>query len=147
MPSSLAVPDNVMVFASKDILYSMFLYFEINISWNFNGLATISLSLSHFVAVYVSISSWLEMVSKSFPQACRVDSSAKLQITVSFMKRSKSLIQFVIFNPWKLPWNWIAFYQNSFAISPGLLYHLIRGDYGRLVNEAFTSNPIVSLKQ
>ena len=93
MPSSLTVPDNVMVFPSKDILYSMFLYFERNISWNFNGLATISLSLSHFVAVYVSISSWLEMVSKSFPQAYRVDSSAKLQITVSFMKRSKSLIK------------------------------------------------------
>ena len=29
-------------------------------------------------------------------------------------------IQFVIFNPWKLPWNWIAFYQNSFVISPDL---------------------------
>ena len=29
------------------------------------------------------------------------------------------LIQFVIFNPWKVTWNWIAFYQNSFVISPG----------------------------
>ena len=28
-----------------------------------------------------------------------------------------------------------------------LLYQLIRRDTGRLVNEAFTSNPIVSLKQ
>ena len=56
-------------------------------------------------------------------------------------------IQFVIFNPWKLTWNWIAFYQNSFVISPGLLYHLIRRDNGRLANEAVTSNPIVSLKQ
>ena len=27
--------------------------------------------------------------------------------------------QFVIFNSWKLPWNWIAFYQNPFIISPG----------------------------
>ena len=36
---------------------------------------------------------------------------------------------------------------NSFVISPGLLYHLIRRDYGRLANEAFTSNPVVSLKQ
>ena len=26
--------------------------------------------------------------------------------------------QFVIFNPWKLPWNWIVFYQNSFVVSP-----------------------------
>ena len=54
---------------------------------------------------------------------------------------------FVIFNSWNLPWNWIAFYQNSFVISPGLLYHLIRCNYGRLAHKAFTSNPIVSLKQ
>ena len=45
--------------------------------------------------------------------------------------------QFVIFNPWKVPWNWIAFYQNSFVISPVLLYHLVRRDTGRLENEAF----------
>ena len=32
-------------------------------------------------------------------------------------------------------------------ITPGLLYHLIRSDSGRLANEAFTSNPIVSSKQ
>ena len=56
-------------------------------------------------------------------------------------------IPFVIFNPWKLPWNWIAFSQISFVISPGLLYHLIRRDTGRHANEAFTSNPIVTLKQ
>ena len=55
--------------------------------------------------------------------------------------------QFVIFNPWKVPWKWIAFYQNSFVISHGSLYHLIRGDSGRLASEAFTSNPVVSLKQ
>ena len=30
---------------------------------------------------------------------------------------------------------------------PGLLYHLIRRDTGRLANEVFTSNPIVSSKQ
>ena len=28
-------------------------------------------------------------------------------------------IQFVIFNPRKVPWNLIAFYQNYFVISPG----------------------------
>ena len=28
------------------------------------------------------------------------------------------LLQFVIFNPWKVPWNWTVFYQNSFVISP-----------------------------
>ena len=50
-------------------------------------------------------------------------------------------------NPWKVPWNWIAFTQNSFVISPGLFYHLIRRDTGQLANEAFTSNPIVSSKQ
>ena len=55
--------------------------------------------------------------------------------------------QFVTLNSWKIPWNWIAFSQNSFVISPGLLYHLIRRDTGRLANETFTSNPIVSLKK
>ena len=38
-------------------------------------------------------------------------------------------------------------YENSFVLPPGLLYHLVRHDYGRLANEAFTSNPLVSLKQ
>ena len=33
--------------------------------------------------------------------------------------------QFVIFNPWKVS---IAFSQNSFVVSPGLLYPLIRPD-------------------
>ena len=45
------------------------------------------------------------------------------------------------------PWNWMAFYQNSFVTSPGSLYHLIRRDSGRLANEVFTSNPIVSSKE
>ena len=39
--------------------------------------------------------------------------------------------QFVFFNPLKVPWNWIAFYQNSLVISPGLLYHPIRRERGR----------------
>ena len=55
--------------------------------------------------------------------------------------------QFVTFSPWKVPWNWIAFYQNSFLISPGLFYHLIRHDTGWLENQVFTPNPIVSSKQ
>ena len=41
----------------------------------------------------------------------------------------------------------MVFYQNSFVISPGLLYHLIRRDSGRLANEAFTSNPTVCSKE
>ena len=40
-----------------------------------------------------------------------------------------------------------VFYQNSLVISPGLLYHLIRSDSGRLASKAFTSNLIVSSKQ
>ena len=55
--------------------------------------------------------------------------------------------QSVIFNPWKVLWNWIASYQNSFVISPDSLYDLIRRDSGRLANRAFKSNPIVSWKQ
>ena len=73
------------------------------------------------------------------------------QIILNFIFKITFLIflasQFVIFNPWKDPWNWIAFYQNSFVISSGLLYHLIRRDSGRLANEDVTSNPIVSSKQ
>ena len=55
--------------------------------------------------------------------------------------------QFVIFNPWNIPWNWIALSQNYLVKSAGLLDHLTRRDTGRLVNEDFTSNPIVSSKQ
>ena len=43
------------------------------------------------------------------------------------------LLQFVIFNPWKVPRNWIVF-----SASPGLLYHLIRRDTRWLANEPFT---------
>ena len=67
-------------------------------------------------------------------------------ISNAFFQLSLS-IQFEIFNPWKVPWNWIAFCQNYFVLSHSLLYHLIRSDTGRLANEAFTSNSIVSSKQ
>ena len=36
---------------------------------------------------------------------------------------------------------------SKLFFSPGLLYHLIRRDTGRLANEAFTSNFIVSSRQ
>ena len=58
-----------------------------------------------------------------------------------------STVQFVIFNPWTVPWNWIAFSQNSFVISPGLLHDLIRRENKLLAKEAFISNTIVFLKQ
>ena len=56
-------------------------------------------------------------------------------------------VHLLIFNPWKVPWNWIAFSQNSFVISPGLLYHLIRRDTGQLANEVVTANSIVSSRK
>ena len=56
-------------------------------------------------------------------------------------------VLFVIFSPWKVLWNWIASSQNSFNISPSLLYHLIRRETGRLSSQAFASNAIVSLKK
>ena len=37
--------------------------------------------------------------------------------------------------------------SKFFCLSPGSLHHLIRRDSGRLANEAFTSNPIISSKQ
>ena len=68
---------------------------------------------------------------------------------LSFVKRyfAKLLGQFIIFDPWKVPWNWKAFSWNSFVISPSFFYHLIRRDNGLLANEAFSSDPIVSSKQ
>ena len=51
------------------------------------------------------------------------------------------------FQSMKSPVELNTFYQNSFVISPGLLYYLIRRNTRRLANEAFTSNPIVSSKQ
>ena len=89
----LNVSDDLMVFPSKDILFLIFLYFQRNASWNFDGLATISLSLNHFMAVFISSSSLLEMASKSFPQTYRVVSFTKLQSSFSFIKRSKSLMK------------------------------------------------------
>ena len=54
-------------------------------------------------------------------------------------------VQFGNFNPWKVV---LAFSQNSFVISTGLLYHLITHDSWWLASKAFVlSNPIVSLKQ
>ena len=51
------------------------------------------------------------------------------------------------FQTMKSPVELNSLYQNSFLMSPGLLYHLIRRESGRLANEAFTSNSIVSLRQ
>ena len=51
------------------------------------------------------------------------------------------LNQFLILHPWKIPWNWIAFYWNSFVISLGLM----RGETGGLANEVYFSNSIVFL--
>ena len=53
----------------------------------------LNVSLEHsvkpFIAVVVSSSSIFEMVPKSFPLAYRIESWAKLQIPVSFLKRYK----------------------------------------------------------
>ena len=102
LPSSSTLSDHLMVFPSKDMFFSMFLYFERNISWNFDGLATISLSLSHCIALFVSISSLKEMVSNFFPQGYRVVSSAKLQISVFYEK--KQVIDKSIEKDWCCLW-------------------------------------------
>ena len=52
---------------------------------------------------------------------CRSVISTKLLCNLSawvFSCKSAAYFQFVIFNLWKIPWNWIAFYQNSFVLSP-----------------------------
>ena len=40
-------------------------------------------------------------------------------IFVGYSNGNESFTKFVIFNPLKVPWTWIAFYQSSFVISPG----------------------------
>ena len=47
----------------------------------------------------------------------------------------------------KTPMELNSLLWNFFCYTPGLLYRLIRRDYGRLVNEAFRSIRIVSFKQ
>ena len=64
-----------------------------------------------------------------------------------YLWKHNQFAMFLIFNPWKALWKLIAVTQNSFIVSPGLLYHLTRGDTGRLVNEIVPSNPIDSLKE
>ena len=40
-------------------------------------------------------------------------------VAIALTTLLQDTFQFVTFNPWKVLWNWIAFYQNSFVISPG----------------------------
>ena len=40
----------------------------------------------------------------------------------SKMNCKKKITQFVIFNPWKVPWNWIAFSPDSCVISPAISF-------------------------
>ena len=101
-----------------------------------------------FNAVYIVYYIWNE-TKIYFNVALRyflIIKFSKWVISVDMMSFMLSPLQFVIFNPRKVPWNWIAFSQNSFFISC-LLYHLIRRDTGRLASEAFTLNLIVSTKQ
>ena len=56
---------------------------------------------------------------------------------------AKMVKHFVMFNPWKVPWNWTTFYWNSSFMSPGLIRDKTEG----LANETCFSNPIISLKQ
>ena len=54
----------------------------------------------------------------------RLKGNSVLEIFVKKFLLSKNTcrlwIQFVIFNLWKVRWNWIAYSQNSFVMSPGL---------------------------
>ena len=66
IPSSSTASDALMVFPWREMFLSIFLYFERNVSWNFDGLATISLSLSHCITVFVSSSSLLINTAKQW---------------------------------------------------------------------------------
>ena len=38
-----------------------------------------------------------------------------------FLLKCAKLLKFIIFNPWNVPWNWIALYWNCFVMPPGLM--------------------------
>ena len=59
-------------------------------------------------------------------------------------KRIKSVCNF---QSMKSPVELNSLYQYSFVILPDMLQYMIRHETGRIANEAFTSNPIVSSKQ
>ena len=65
--SSLVVSDDFMVFSWKKTFFIVFVL-DRKISLNNDGLATISLSLSHCIVMFVSSSSVLKIVSKSSPK-------------------------------------------------------------------------------
>ena len=59
--------------------------------------------------------------------------------------------QFVIFNPWKVPWKWIAFSQNSFVtwfvISPDYTRHWMTCKRGLYVKSyCFSKQQLSGLK-
>ena len=97
IPSRPTVSDDVMDFLLKDMFFFNVLYFERNISrdlyeliWRTNYHFII---VKPLIAAFVSIASLLDMASKSFPPAYRIVSSTKLKISVSLIKRRKSLIK------------------------------------------------------
>ena len=93
MPSNSAVLEDFIAFPTKDFSFSILLFLAKNISGNFFGFATISLLFSQFIAILAYISNVSKTISKSLPHLYKVVPSAKLQTSVSFMKRSKSFMK------------------------------------------------------
>ena len=92
IPNNLTVSDDFNGFSiERHTSFSMLLYFERNLSWNFDGLATISLSLSHFVAAFVSSSNLMEMSSKYFQQAYKIVFDHRV-IDIYFFQKKKQPI-------------------------------------------------------
>ena len=93
MPNNSTVLEDFFAFPTKDILFSILLFLAKKMSLNFLGFATISLSFSQFIAILASISKFSKTISKSLPHFYEVVLSAKLQTSVSFIKRSKSFMK------------------------------------------------------
>ena len=93
MHGNSTVLEDFTVFPARDISFPILLFLAKNISRKFLGFGTVSLLLSQFIAILASISNLFEAISKSLPHLYKVVSSAKLQTSVSFIKRSKSFMK------------------------------------------------------
>ena len=60
----------------------------------------------------------------------------------TFKETLKNMYTIWNFQSKEIPVELNSLFSKLFCLSPGLLYHLIRREIGRLANEAFTSNPL-----
>ena len=102
------VLENFVGFPTKGISFLILLFLAKNKNWKFLGLGTISLLLSQFIAIFASISKFSETICKSLPRLHKLVPSTKLQMSVSFIKRSEEFMKILNkigpnIGPWGTP--------------------------------------------